>query len=79
MDYDIKQKIVIAPQSGIAFKLKDREKLRVIDQEGQQVADLLAFKLNNPREYLSTGATIDSNSSLSIGLKVYLYSESIRG
>lgn len=79
MDYHIKHEIIIAPQSGVAFKLKDREKLRVIDQEGQQVADLLAFKLNNPCEYLSTGATIDSNSSLSIGLKEYLYSESIRG
>ena len=33
----------IAPRSGVAFELKRDERLKVIDPQGEQVADLVAF------------------------------------
>ncbi len=57
------QKIVIASKTGKAFKLKSGEQLKVIDVEGGQVADLLAFNEEDLAEMLSTGATIDCNAS----------------
>lgn len=64
----------IPPEEGRAFDLKKGEKVRVIDPEGRQVADLTAFNAKKPREYLSTGVTIDNNSSLYIKVGDYLYS-----
>ena len=55
---------------------KKGEKVRVIDPEGKQVADFTAFNSKGPREYLSTGVTIDNNSSLYIKVGDYLYSVS---
>jgi uncharacterized protein YcgI (DUF1989 family) len=66
--------LVIPPQEGCAFELKKGEKVRVIDPEGKQVADFAAFNSKGPREYLSTGVTIDNNSSLYIKVGDYLYS-----
>lgn len=60
----MKREQVIAPQSAAAFELKAGERLRVVDLAGGQVADLLAFNPADHRERLSTGATIDQNSSL---------------
>ena len=49
----------IAPRSGVAFTLDAGEVLRVIDPEGGQVADLLAYDRADPREVLSNGRTFD--------------------
>ena len=54
----------IPPREGRAFELEKGEKMRVIDSEGKQVADFLAFNARELREHLSTGVTIDNNSSL---------------
>lgn len=51
--------IEIAPRSGTAFELKAGQKLTVIDPQGEQVADLLAFNLNDTREAISSGRTLD--------------------
>jgi uncharacterized protein len=70
----MKRELLIPPQGGIAFELKKNEKLKVIDTEGGQVADLLAFSLKDHSERLSTGVTIDNNSSINIKVGDYLYS-----
>src|SRR5262249_3435169 len=49
----------IAPRSGVAFTLKRGEILRVIDPEGCQVADLLAYNASDTGEVLSSGRTLD--------------------
>ena len=49
----------IAPRSGTAFRLHKGDVLRVIDPEGGQVGDLLAFSAADPREALSNGRTFD--------------------
>jgi uncharacterized protein len=66
--------ITIPPREGAALELKKGQLLKVIDLEGGQVADLLAYRASDFSEKLSTGATIDNNGSLYIGQGDYLYS-----
>lgn len=49
----------ISPRSGVAFTLQAGETLRVIDPEGEQVGDLLAFSKQDIREAISSGRTFD--------------------
>ncbi len=65
---------IIAPQSGVALILKRGQRLRVIDVEGKQVADLVAFSKNDPREMLSTSVTIDMKGSVTVARGDTLYS-----
>ena len=66
--------ITIPPQEGFALKLLKGQLLKVIDLEGGQVADFLAYRAGDFSERLSTGATIDNNESLYIAKSDYLYS-----
>jgi uncharacterized protein YcgI (DUF1989 family) len=54
----------IPPRSGVAFVLEKGQKLTVIDPEGEQVADLLAFNRADPDEVISSGRTLDYVSRL---------------
>jgi len=56
----------IPPRSGTAFTLAAGEVLEVIDQEGCQVADLLAFSAVDVREALSNGRTFDYEETLKL-------------
>lgn len=49
----------IAPRSGVAFELRKGERLRVIDPQGEQVADLVAFNRHDVGEAISSGRSID--------------------
>jgi uncharacterized protein YcgI (DUF1989 family) len=49
----------IQPRSGTAFILRKGERLKVIDIQGEQVSDFICFNLNDTKEYLSSGRTID--------------------
>lgn len=71
---DIMLAITIPPREGAALELEKNQFLKVIDLEGGQVADLLAYRAGDFSEKLSTGATIDNNGSLYIGQGDYLYS-----
>lgn len=64
----------IPPRSGVAFELKKGQKLKVIDPEGEQVADLYAFNSDNHNEYLSSGRSLDYNESVNFGKSSLLYS-----
>jgi len=70
----MKDEQVIEPKCGTAFALQKGKIFKVIDLEGRQVADLLAFNKHNPREHLSTGATIDCSGSLYLQERGLLYS-----
>jgi uncharacterized protein YcgI (DUF1989 family) len=50
---------IIPPRSGVAFTLQSGETLKVIDPEGEQVGDLLAFNRQDNREAISSGRTFD--------------------
>jgi uncharacterized protein len=64
----------LAPQTGTAFRLSKGEFLRVIDLEGEQVADLVAFNGNNVREWLSSGRSIDYANTIYLTKGHVLYS-----
>jgi hypothetical protein len=49
----------IRPRSGVAFRLAKGQRLRVIDPEGEQVSDLLAFDADDTREVISSGRSLD--------------------
>lgn len=50
---------IIPPRSGTSFILRKGRQLRVEDLEGEQVADLICYSLDDTNEYLSSGRTID--------------------
>lgn len=54
----------IAPRSGVAFRLGKGEYLDVIDPEGGQVSDLLAYNGDDVRELLSNGRTFDYEETI---------------
>jgi uncharacterized protein len=50
---------IIAPRSGVAFEMNRGDRLKVIDPEGEQVADLVVFNRRDPGEAISSGRSID--------------------
>ncbi len=59
----------LEPQTGIAFELEKGQTLRVIDPEGEQVSDVVAFASVRPgranaSEWLSSGRTIDYTNTI---------------
>ncbi|CAB1078025.1 hypothetical protein JY97_14165 [Alkalispirochaeta odontotermitis] len=64
----------IAPQTGVAFAIQKDQVIRVIDVDGEQVADLVCFARRNPEEYLSSGRSIDYNEKLFLSTGDVLYS-----
>jgi len=63
----------IAPQTGVGFRLRRGDILRVIDVEGEQVSDLMAFATDG-LECLSSGRTIDYNGTIYMTSGSVLYS-----
>src|SRR5204862_2906390 len=68
----------LAPQSGTAFELNQGDVLRVIDREGEQVADLTAFNRTDINEWLSSGRTIDYANTIYLTTNHVLYSNRSR-
>lgn len=66
---------VIAPRSGVAFALKRGEQLKVIDAQGEQVADLVAFNRDDVAEAISSGRSIDFASKIYLTTGDPIYSQ----
>lgn len=64
----------IPPRSGVAFELLCGQRLRVIDPQGEQVADLLAYNRADVAEVLSSGRSLDYASCLYLSTGHALYS-----
>ena len=64
----------IEAQTGIAFAVAKKRIVRVIDVEGQQVADLVCFARQDNEEYLSSGRTLDYNEKIFQSAGDILYS-----
>lgn len=58
--------VEIAPRSGTAFELRKGQTLKVIDPEGVQVGDLLAYSRADVREVLSNGRTFDYEERIAL-------------
>lgn len=68
----------IPPRSGTAFCLKAGQTLSVFDPQGCQVADLLAFNLDDVREVISNGRTFDYEETISLTTGHFLWSNRSR-
>jgi uncharacterized protein len=68
----------IPPQSGTGFSLKKGERLRVVDPEGEQVADLFCFAADDPRCHLSSGRSMDYAGKLYLSTGDLLYANDSR-
>ena len=64
----------IEPQTGVGFRLKKGQRLRVIDPQGEQVSDLMAFAEADTSEWLSSGRSIDYNNTIYLTTGHILYS-----
>ena len=64
----------IAPRSGTAFTLDKGQFLVVTDPQGEQVADLLAFRRDDLDEVISSGRTLDYASRIYLTTGDPLYS-----
>tara|TARA_R110002020_G_scaffold12114_4_gene44807 strand:- start:21 stop:626 length:606 start_codon:yes stop_codon:yes gene_type:complete len=64
----------ILPRSGAAFRLRKGEYLEVIDPEGGQVSDLLAYNATDVREALSNGRTFDYEETIRLSTDNCLWS-----
>lgn len=69
---------VIPPQSGVGFKIKAGQTLAVIDPEGEQVSDFVAYNADDTREVISSGRSIDYASRLFLTTGDILYSNRSR-
>ena len=64
----------LEPQTGTAFTVQRDQRVRIIDAEGEQVADLTCFAHSDTDEYLSSGRTIDYNEKIYLTTGDTLYS-----
>jgi len=64
----------LEPQTGTAFELRRGDLLRVIDPQGEQVSDLVAFNRDDKREWLSSGRSIDYANTIYLTTGHVLYS-----
>lgn len=56
----------IPPRSGVAVELKRGERLCVIDPEGGQVSDMLAYARSDIGEVISNGRTFDYEETIAL-------------
>jgi uncharacterized protein len=68
----------IPPRSGRAFKLAKGARLKVIDPEGEQVADLLAISADDNAEIMSAGRTFDYLEKIYLSTGDTIYSNRSR-
>lgn len=66
--------MIVAPRTGTAFELVKGQTLVVIDPEGRQVADLLAYAKADIREVISAGRTFDYANRIYLTTGDILYS-----
>ena len=64
----------IQPKSGAGFILRTDQELLVIDPLGEQVADLVAYNMNDLDEILSNGRSLDYASTIFLSTGHLLYS-----
>lgn len=69
---------IIPERSGTAFRLPKGAALTVIDPQGEQVADLLAYNADDVGEVISSGRTLDYAETIRLTTGDRLYSNRSR-
>lgn len=65
---------IIPPRTGTGFHLRKGQRLKVTDLEGEQVSDFFCVLERDPKEYLSSGRTLDYLSRINFRPGDLLYS-----
>lgn len=65
---------VIQPRSGTAFVLNKGQVLTIVDLQGEQVSDLVAFNATDTGEVISSGRSLDYASKLYLTTGDLIYS-----
>jgi len=68
----------LAPQTGIGFTLQKGQSVKITDPTGEQVSDLTAFSLDDNKEWLSSGRSIDYANTIYLTTGHMLYSNRSR-
>ena len=68
----------LAPQTGTGFVVHRGELLKIIDPTGEQVSDMISFARDDPREWLSSGRSIDYANTIYLTTGHVLYSNRSR-
>jgi len=68
----------LAPQTGTGLVVRRGQLLKIIDPTGEQVSDLISFAEDDPREWLSSGRTIDYANTIYLTTGHTLYSNRSR-
>lgn len=74
----LQQQIIIPAKEGKAFKIQKGQTIRITDIEGEQVADLVAYRINDATERLDTGVTMDAIRTIALHAGHILYSNQYR-
>lgn len=61
-------------EKGLGLKVHKGQIIKVVDVEGQQVADFTAYHAKDFYEHLDQGATIDANQSINVKTGDHIYS-----
>ncbi|MDP9479961.1 MAG: urea carboxylase-associated family protein [Actinomycetota bacterium] len=64
----------LQPQTGLGLTLERGQVLRVVDPEGEQVSDVVAFATRDTSERLSSGRSLDYNNTIFLTTGHVLYS-----
>lgn len=64
--FRLKQEVLAPASHGCGFRVAKGERFQVIDVEGQQVGDLVAWKAGDPSEYFSPAHTVTQNWSVQL-------------
>ena len=68
----------LAPQTGIGLTLQKGQSVKITDPTGEQVSDLTAFSLDDNKEWLSSGRSIDYANTIYLTTGHTLYSNRSR-
>lgn len=68
----------IPPRSGTAFTIMAGQTLTVVDPEGMQVSDMVAFAHDDPGEVISNGRTFDYEETIALTTGATLWSNRSR-
>jgi uncharacterized protein YcgI (DUF1989 family) len=59
--FTLSETVVVPASHGRALRVQAGDRVRIIDLEGQQVGDLMAWRVDDPAEYLSPAHTVTYN------------------
>jgi uncharacterized protein YcgI (DUF1989 family) len=70
----VNEEVEVPAREGRGVRLRAGDRLDIVDVEGHQVADVVAFRADDPSEYLSPAHTVSGRGSVELGAGAELFS-----